>query len=317
MATVTVSETKPTKERSRTRSGTRTLNQTSSPQIPPRAEVTPPPTIPRPPPDTGTLPLDREREATVRPYALKVRAAKGVLTQRINEAETTIRHLLQKGREGFGERDVQDLRDHLSDVRAARESVATSYYNLMGVDVPQMTETYDAHLEEQMEKANDFEQEIKQVITRWEMEGIRRRTEGLSISNDGLSTPNLSEGSGNPETERTRHPDRRSEESPRLNLNIPVPDYPPPPRPDANLNHPPPTNVPPPTIAGRSEPFIVPGRGSVNPPPPPVNPYGGPHYSHGHGPPNPPTPGPPGPPGGPGGPGGCLLYTSPSPRDRG
>ena len=163
-----------------------------------------------------------------------------------------------------------------------------------------------------MEKANEFEQEIKQVITRWEMEGIRKRTEGLSISNHGFTTPNLSEGSGNPEPTRTRRHDRRtSEEAPRLNLNIPVPDYPPPPRPDVNVNHPPPTNVPPPTIAGRTEPFIVPGRGSVNPPPPPVNAYGGPHYSHGHGPP---TPGPSGPPGPPGP---CLLYTSPSPRDRG
>ena len=240
MATVTVSETKATKERSRTRSATRTADQTSSPQLPPRAENTPPPTVPRPP--TDTLPLDKEREATVRPYALKVRAAKGVLTRRINEAETTIRALLTKGREGFGDHDIQDLRDHLSDVRNARESVATSYYNLMGIDVPQMTETYEANMEEQMEKAYEFETEVKQVITRWEMEALRKRTEGLSISNDGFTTPNLSEGSGHPEPTRSKRRDRRMSEDTgtpgvnRLKLNIPVPDYPPPPRPD--VNHP-------------------------------------------------------------------------------
>ena len=128
----------------------------------------PPPMVPRPP--TDTLPLDKEREARVRPYALKVRASKGVLTRKINEAETTIRAILTKGRDGFGDRDIQDLRDHLSEVRNARESVASSYYNIMGIDVPQMTETYEANMEEQMEKAYEFETEIKQVITQYEME---------------------------------------------------------------------------------------------------------------------------------------------------
>ena len=92
----------------------------------------------------------------------------------------------------------------------------------------------------------------------------------------------------------------------RLNLNIPVPNYPPPPRPDRadSVVQPATLNVPsPPTLGNKTEPFIVPGRTSVNPPlpPPPVNAYGGPHYSHGIGPP---TPGPPGPPGLPGPPGG-------------
>ena len=51
----------------------------------------------------------------------------------------------------------------------------------MGIDVPQMTETYEANMEEQMQKANEFETEIKQIITQYEMEAVRKRTETVNI----------------------------------------------------------------------------------------------------------------------------------------
>ena len=66
----------------------------------------------------------------------------------------------------------------------------------MGVDIPQMMDTYEANMEEQIEKAVEFETEIKQVITQYEMEAVRKREQ--NNSDDGFTTPNLSEGSGQP-----------------------------------------------------------------------------------------------------------------------
>ena len=133
----------------------------------------------------------------------------------------------------------------------------------MGVDVPQMTETYETNMDEQMEKAVDFEREIKEIITQYEIQCATQ--DHKSANSDGFTTPNLSEGSGQPEPKRSKGPDRRRSDDTgmpdvsRLNLNIPVPPYPPLPRPD------------------RTDSVVRPA--TLNVP--------------------------------------CLLYTSPSPRDRG
>ena len=118
-----------------------------------------------PMPPTDTLLLDKEREAKVRPFALKVRAAKGVLTRRMNDAERTIQAVIDKGSITSIDADIQDMRQHLLEVRSECESIVTAYTNLMCVDVPQMTDTYEKNMEEQIEKAITFEREIKKAVS--------------------------------------------------------------------------------------------------------------------------------------------------------
>ena len=139
MATVTVSETKMSKDHSRrTRSEARTSDQKASP----------PPTqeddnwgvqIPHDP--NPLLPVDKEREMKIRPYALKIKAAKGVLTRHINDAKRSTTAILSKEPEMPTDAVMQDMRQHLSDIRSAQESIVTAYTNIMCVDVPLMTET--------------------------------------------------------------------------------------------------------------------------------------------------------------------------------
>ena len=52
------------------------------------------------------------------------------------------------------EADMQDVRQHLSDIRSAREAIVTAYTNIMFVDVPLMTETYEKNLDEQLDRAH-------------------------------------------------------------------------------------------------------------------------------------------------------------------
>ena len=133
------------------------------------------------------------------------------------------------------------MRDHLSEVRLARECVVTAYTNLMCIDVPQMTETYEKNMEEQIEKAVVFEREIKKIITQYKIEVANN--ERKSETTSGFNTPIIldeSEGSGQPEPKRPKGPEvqsRRSHDTgmpdvSRLNLNMTIPPYPPPPRPD-------------------------------------------------------------------------------------
>ena len=113
------------------------------------------------------------------------------MTRQIHESETTIRAIIAKGRTTSIERDISMLRDQLADVRSARESVATAYYNLMQMDVPQMTETYEDNKEQQMDKAMDFEREVNELITRYDIQcaKLERRqsneTEGYNTHSEG------------------------------------------------------------------------------------------------------------------------------------
>ena len=114
------------------------------------------------------MPVDKEREMKIHPYAMKVRAGKGILTRRINDAKRTIMDIINREPEMPTDSDVQDLRQHLSEIRSARESIVNAYTNIMCVDVPVMAETYEKNINEQLDRANDFERDLKDLITRRE-----------------------------------------------------------------------------------------------------------------------------------------------------
>ena len=84
---------------------------------------------------------------------------------------------------------TQDMRQHLSDVRSARESIVTAYTNIMCVDVPLMTETYQENLDEQLERAITFERDLKNGITRYEMEMAKRAKSDSGSSQPGFYSP--------------------------------------------------------------------------------------------------------------------------------
>ena len=62
------------------------------------------------------------------------------------------------------ETDINDMRQHLMEVQSAREAIVSAYTAIMCVDVPQMTETYEKNLDEQIERAVNFEKDIKRAI---------------------------------------------------------------------------------------------------------------------------------------------------------
>ena len=98
----------------------------------------------------------------------------------------------------------------------------------MQVDVPQMIETYEDNMDQQMDKAMDFEREINEIITRYEIQCAN--LERQSNETEGYNTH--SEGSGHDRgQDRRTSNDTGMPDISRLNLNIPIPNYPPPPRP--------------------------------------------------------------------------------------
>ena len=127
----------------------------------------------------------------VRPFALKVWAAKGVLTRRIYDAECTVQAVIDKGSITSIDADIQDMRQHLLEVRSAREAIVTAYTAIMCVDVPQITETYEKNLDEQIERAVQFEREIKRAITQYEIEIAQqeKKSDSSGSSKEGFNTP--------------------------------------------------------------------------------------------------------------------------------
>ena len=129
MATVTVTNTKMSKDRSRrTRSEVRTSDQKSSP---PSTQEDDQSGVQSPHDPNPKMPIDKDREMKIRPYALKVKVAKGVLTHHINDAKRSVTAILSKELEMPSEGDIQDMRQHLSNVRSAREAIVTAYTNIM------------------------------------------------------------------------------------------------------------------------------------------------------------------------------------------
>ena len=186
MATVTISETKMSKDRSRrTWSEARTSDQKASP--PPTQEEETGVQSPHDP--NPQMPVDKEREMKIRPYTLKIKAAKGVLTRHINDAKRSITAILSKEPEMPSEGDINDMRQHLSDIRSAHESIVTTYTNIMCVDIPLMTETYEKNLDEQLERAITFERDLKNGINRYEMEMAKRAKSDSGSSQTGFHSP--------------------------------------------------------------------------------------------------------------------------------
>ena len=83
------------------------------------------------------------------------------------------------------------MKTHLMEVRNAREAIVTAYTAIMCVDVPQMTETYEKNLDEQIERAVNFKKDIKRAITRYEIEMAQKEQKSASSgsSRDGFNTP--------------------------------------------------------------------------------------------------------------------------------
>ena len=111
--------------------------------------------------DQGNLPVDKECEAKTHPFAMKVRAAKGIQTCRINDAKRRITDICIREPEMPTHSYNQDLKQHLNEIRPARESIGTAYTNIMWVDVPVMAETYEKNMHEQLDTSLDFERQRK------------------------------------------------------------------------------------------------------------------------------------------------------------
>ena len=191
MATVMVTDTNMSKDqsrrtRSRTRSEARKTDQRSSPPTSHKGDTT---GTKSPHDSNPKMLVDKEREIKINPYALKVKASKGVLTRRINDAKRSITAILSKEPELPTKSDLTDMRQHLSDVRCARKAIITAYTNIMCVDVPIMMETYEKNLDEQLDRAITFERDLKNGITRYEMEISKRaKSDSAGSSQAGYKT---------------------------------------------------------------------------------------------------------------------------------